>query len=1608
MTASHRIDELLFDLAFESPTMALARTEELRSLVVDKLLPLMEAVFDQFGDDDTVWQIDKLVVDVGNVTEAQLPTALAAGLRTALEEALHGADGSMTIDAPARGISRRGGDHAVLLTFLANGTMSWQVDAAATASYEALLSRILEQNSKDFLQALAAAPHRTVMLARLARQFSPAQLQALLRKMNDGHADAALSLLAQLQELLQDAALARTTCSGALYAGWEEVLSCFLDGKHGGWQSLPQALTGRALHWLAQQQHQDIAATAAQLLQERAIHRPGASTAGDIFYAVSRLAATETMTSLPSAKTAAPALDLETAGQGASMPMASENKATADDLPQEWQELAQRRNDGALLQRLVQRLVQQPAPATMQTILHYFNPHHAKAMHAQLDALQRMLERLSVSSSTLQVALAAAWEYVLGVSIAQPSQLPATLPMLVRTIAVLASAPLASTAVVETTTAAASAAVQHRTQVLAQLREAGVALGDPAGLATALMVMQTMQTMEGMEGQQTASLSVAPMPPVVEDTAPQVESHTPGIWQEPASAVVPIRNRITSALMGGKAGDIYDDWRTFQNSQPDLLRSAILHYGGYAEIREKIASTFPLSLLRDMQLLLAPAAAALTELLWDDERLRTRLGAHGATQWSRWQRNWWRGAIAHLLQAARLQEAPASAASASFDTAAYVAAALKSTGADDADEELIAYVMALAQKTQEKNENDKKQPPEPLPTLSLSALFDAIRDGAQPLQSPALNMEQLEKWVREAVREPSFYQAIADHAELAQDRRAYYVQVLEALAQNRIVDLEAFAAAEEAVLDMATQEPASIGISPVLSSTAPLIRVDSTNAQTTPSWASSTIPVDVRDKAYLVSRLAKALMKGDSALLYDDWDILLHKHAPLLLEALRHYGIGDDILERIVSSFPESMLYDMAVLLAPTAIPLWRQLRDQLAWTALPLDNITSLAQEEELSLPTPQVLVVWKRQLWKAALRRLLLDVQYGNGNVDTDDSASHERAPEADIGVIRALLSSLTDDVELTRTPWQRRILKHWTDLSVQQYIARQDHIQNNAPDREQESPAVLAEIFGNENKAEAEGTDGIKVILEQILEHRQRFSATEALPQALRADLRQRFAHLKNNPGAIGESWTAADMEIVVEACVLAHAADDASSASSPQRETFLQAIKMQAPSTPVPDRARYFRTVLQALLQEQMLDLEEIAEASRSAQANLVQDKRIDPAAQEEPVHATDRPVLDHQAFIDFLLAADFRAGAALPAGLPAWLQQAVDTAAPEVAPMLAQLSRHPEAMARLLEIVPASSWRKLAALSPYAPQQVQRMQRYACDVADMFAEQNQQLSTTTLARLEWRFLLPYLHAPERIFEPARFTSELVGFLSRESGLPAPAGLAARLRSQMGISVASPRTDPATSARTLAHADTDGKAKDQANINSKDKDIANSRIAQTNGDDETASQSSADIHLVNAGMVLIWPFLSRAWEVLELTREGKFINDDAAQRAAWLLQFAVDEQTAVPEYQLPLNKLLCGIALQAPIVPEIEIMEQERELVEQMLTVVISHWTALGQTSIQGLRETFLQREGYLSRKEDAWRLRVPKRTFDMLLDKLPWSISTIRLPWMKSILWVEWT
>lgn len=173
----------------------------------------------------------------------------------------------------------------------------------------------------------------------------------------------------------------------------------------------------------------------------------------------------------------------------------------------------------------------------------------------------------------------------------------------------------------------------------------------------------------------------------------------------------------------------------------------------------------------------------------------------------------------------------------------------------------------------------------------------------------------------------------------------------------------------------------------------------------------------------------------------------------------------------------------------------------------------------------------------------------------------------------------------------------------------------------------------------------------------------------------------------------------------------------------------------------------------------------------------------------------------------------------------------------------------------------------------------------------------------------------------------------------------------------------------------------------------------------GEEEEIPYGESNVQ--NAGMVIIAPYIQRLFSILELTKNNAFVDEQAAERAVHLLQYVVTGESSTPEYQLALNKLLCGIHGGVPIIAGIDISEHEKTVIEQMLNGVISNWSALGKTSIAGLRQTFLIREGQLSYDEDSWHLRIPTSTFDMLLDRLPWSFAMIRMPWMRAPLHVKW-
>lgn len=168
------------------------------------------------------------------------------------------------------------------------------------------------------------------------------------------------------------------------------------------------------------------------------------------------------------------------------------------------------------------------------------------------------------------------------------------------------------------------------------------------------------------------------------------------------------------------------------------------------------------------------------------------------------------------------------------------------------------------------------------------------------------------------------------------------------------------------------------------------------------------------------------------------------------------------------------------------------------------------------------------------------------------------------------------------------------------------------------------------------------------------------------------------------------------------------------------------------------------------------------------------------------------------------------------------------------------------------------------------------------------------------------------------------------------------------------------------------------------------------------------SKDTIYINNAGLVLLNPFLATYFVRLNMMEGGKFINADAQLRAVHLLQYLVNGKSNNPEHFLVLNKIFCNVPVEEPVMAEIILTDIEKEMSQQLLKAVLNSWNKLKNTSIIGLQESFLQRDGALTFKEDAWHLTVEQRGYDVLLQTLPWAIGMIKTPWMDNFLYVEWT
>ena len=168
-----------------------------------------------------------------------------------------------------------------------------------------------------------------------------------------------------------------------------------------------------------------------------------------------------------------------------------------------------------------------------------------------------------------------------------------------------------------------------------------------------------------------------------------------------------------------------------------------------------------------------------------------------------------------------------------------------------------------------------------------------------------------------------------------------------------------------------------------------------------------------------------------------------------------------------------------------------------------------------------------------------------------------------------------------------------------------------------------------------------------------------------------------------------------------------------------------------------------------------------------------------------------------------------------------------------------------------------------------------------------------------------------------------------------------------------------------------------------------------------------EETAGLYVTQAGLVLLHPFLRFYFEAVELYSGESFQDESTQQMAIYLLYYLATKQTDVSEYELVLPKLLCGWPLNEPVV-RVDLPDAALREGENLLQTAIDYWDALKSTSPDGLRQGFLQREGKLTRSgENNWKLQVEQQAIDILLSRLPWGLSMVRLPWMEELLIVEW-
>ncbi|SHK61306.1 contractile injection system tape measure protein [Fibrobacter sp. UWB12] len=189
----------------------------------------------------------------------------------------------------------------------------------------------------------------------------------------------------------------------------------------------------------------------------------------------------------------------------------------------------------------------------------------------------------------------------------------------------------------------------------------------------------------------------------------------------------------------------------------------------------------------------------------------------------------------------------------------------------------------------------------------------------------------------------------------------------------------------------------------------------------------------------------------------------------------------------------------------------------------------------------------------------------------------------------------------------------------------------------------------------------------------------------------------------------------------------------------------------------------------------------------------------------------------------------------------------------------------------------------------------------------------------------------------------------------------------------------------------------------------KNAKSARTPDKNPRNSEQDSAKTAYEIMDSGLVLLAPYLPALFERTGCIEKGVFANEESQRKALAVLKYAAYGNYAEPPKDAALMNLICNLpvspVLYADELPKVS--DSEKELIDSLLNAVIANWKAVGHMSPDGLRGTYFVRNGTLETAGATDMLTVETKTFDILLDKLPWGYSMIKHAWMPKVLNVKW-